>query len=268
MDLTFSLDGHKLLSIMVAYLVVSRADASYERFWEARSLLSVGLQSMRQLSIHAAAFTNRELHGPNADKVILWRTMLRQHMIHMLHSAVMVIKEEEHTYEFIGVKNEGDDATESPLKKSARRFESISGLSYAIHKEIVLSQHYLDKPLTILHENRLHNFLLEFEQTVCELCKFAATPYPFPVTQMTRFFLFFWMFTLPFALVNKAEEVYTTSVLVFFITYGFFGLEFVSIELDDPFGDDLNDLPIEDFAKVVVKGINDDLSSESAKIID
>ena len=30
-DLTFSLDGHKLLSVMVAYLVVSRADARVAR---------------------------------------------------------------------------------------------------------------------------------------------------------------------------------------------------------------------------------------------
>ena len=316
-DLTFSLDGHKLLSVMVAYLVVSRADASFNRFWEARTLLGVALQKIRQISIHAAAFTNQELHklssnknnytgvitsssstsnassntnsvsassnsndnvmknknrllssynnyGHNsnkADKIVFWRTMLRQHLIHMLHSTITVVKEEELTYAFIGVKSQHGEKedNESPSQKISRRFESIPALSYAIHKDIVQNKFYLEKPLGVLHENRLHNFLLEFEQTINELCKFAATPYPFPVTQMTRILLFCWMFSLPFALVNKADEVYTTSVMMFFITYGFFGLEFISIELDDPFGDDLNDLDIDDFAKVVIKGINDDL---------
>merc|ERR1719444_567771 len=61
MDVTFPLDGHKMLSVMVAYLVVSRADASYNRFWEARGLLLLALQTIRQISIHAAAFTNGDL---------------------------------------------------------------------------------------------------------------------------------------------------------------------------------------------------------------
>ena len=29
-----------------------------------------------------------------------------------------------------------------------------------------------------------------------------------------------------------------------FITYGFLGLEYVSMELDDPFGSDPNDFPV------------------------
>ena len=67
---------------------------------------------------------------------------------------------------------------------------------------------------------------------------------------------------MPFALTHKATEPFTATILVFFIAYGFFGLEFVSIELDDPFGDDLNDLAIDEFAKTVVKGIMEDLTSD------
>jgi hypothetical protein len=44
-------------------------------------------------------------------------------------------------------------------------------------------------------------------------------------------------------------------VLVFFITYAFVGLEFVSIELDDPYGDDPNDLDILGLAKTVFEDI-------------
>ena len=32
-------------------------------------------------------------------------------------------------------------------------------------------------------------------------------------------------------------------VLMLFITYGFIGLEYVSMELDDPYGNDPNDFP-------------------------
>jgi len=276
MDVTFPLDGHKMLSVMVAYLVVSRADASYNRFWEARGLLLLALQTIRQISIHAAAFTNGDLQrqeGKARDRTNLWRIMLRQHLVHMVYTSVCVIKEEELTYDFTGVRmeeeNEDSDSAsgtgvtiENDGQFTKNRFESIPSLSHAIHKDIVMNALYLQKPLSVLHENRLHAFHCDYEKYVAELCKFATTPYPFPITQMTRIFLFLWMFTLPFALTHKATEPFTATILVFFIAYGFFGLEFVSIELDDPFGDDLNDLAIDEFAKTVVKGIMEDLTSD------
>jgi hypothetical protein len=72
--------------------------------------------------------------------------------------------------------------------------------------------------------------------------QFLTTPFPFPLFQMTRTFLYFYIFTVPFALLNDAHtDPYAYHVVVFFLTYGFIGLELIAIELDDPFGDDPND---------------------------
>jgi len=51
-----------------------------------------------------------------------------------------------------------------------------------------------------------------------------------------------WVFTLPFALLYQSDELFSIILIIFFGTYGFFGLEFVSIEMDDPFGSDANDI--------------------------
>ena len=66
--------------------------------------------------------------------------------------------------------------------------------------------------------------------------KLVTTPFPFPLVQMTRTFLAVWVFTLPCALSDDIETLVPLIFIVFFITYGFIGLELVSIELDDPFG--------------------------------
>lgn len=59
---------------------------------------------------------------------------------------------------------------------------------------------------------------------------------------MARTFLFIYLETLPFALLNTVKnEVVVHMAIVFLVTYGFVGLETVSIELDNPFGDDDND---------------------------
>ena len=58
---------------------------------------------------------------------------------------------------------------------------------------------------------------------------------------MARTFLFFYVYTVPFALLSDNTNPIAHCVVIFFLTYGFMGLEFVSIELDNPFGNDDND---------------------------
>ena len=68
-----------------------------------------------------------------------------------------------------------------------------------------------------------------------------TTPFPFPLVQMSRTFLFFYLFTVPFALLDDVSKPVAHIVVVFFLTYGFIGVETVSIELDNLFGYDSND---------------------------
>jgi len=75
--------------------------------------------------------------------------------------------------------------------------------------------------------------------------------YPFPLAQMGRTFVFVWTFTLPFAIVQDISNIYAACCALFLITYGFIGIELVSIELDDPFGDDPNDLDVMAMAQAV-----------------
>ena len=69
----------------------------------------------------------------------------------------------------------------------------------------------------------------------------VTTPIPFPLVQMSRTFLFFYIYTLPSALLTASSTPEADLVVLFIVTYGFIGLELISIELDDPFGDDVID---------------------------
>jgi hypothetical protein len=71
--------------------------------------------------------------------------------------------------------------------------------------------------------------------------KFLTTPFPFPLAQMARTFLFFYLYTVPVAMLHDVSIPIAHCIVIFFLTYGFMGLEYVSIELDDPFGSDDND---------------------------
>jgi hypothetical protein len=50
-------------------------------------------------------------------------------------------------------------------------------------------------------------------------------------------------------------EIWQIMLLMFFVTYGFLGIEYVSMELDDPFGDDPNDFDDLGMAEMVFEDI-------------
>jgi Bestrophin, RFP-TM, chloride channel len=58
---------------------------------------------------------------------------------------------------------------------------------------------------------------------------------------MSRTFIFFYIYTLPSALLTASSTPIADLVVLFIVTYGFIGLELISVELDDPFGDDVID---------------------------
>ena len=71
-----------------------------------------------------------------------------------------------------------------------------------------------------------------------------SIPFPFPYAQLTTVFLLFYVLTFPLAFASLLGIfVIPISVLV---TLAFFGLNEVSMELEDPFGEDPNDLPLDD----------------------
>ena len=63
---------------------------------------------------------------------------------------------------------------------------------------------------------------------------------------------------MPFALVGIVDEIVSVLVFVFFLTYGFIGLEFVSMKLLHPFGDSINDINIVSMGEAVIVGMEKD----------
>ena len=85
------------------------------------------------------------------------------------------------------------------------------------------------------------------------MTKFLTTPVPFPLIQMTRTIVLIYVFTLPMIFLkdDPSPFLFEHCLVVFLLTYGFVGLELVSIELDNPFGNDDNDFDCYAFARGV-----------------
>ena len=102
-----------------------------------------------------------------------------------------------------------------------------------------------DVHLELLERVSLVNKLDSFVESYRQLLELASTPLPFALVQMGRAFLFLWTFSMPLVLLQGPfTDLWTAMVFLFFLTYGFVGLELVSMKLTSPFGDGIHDIQL------------------------
>lgn len=282
--------GHNFMSILVSFLLVTRVTITYNRFMEARQHLQDMFRSCRELIQYTCVLTNQNTN-PVAQQwrqEVAYRTIVTLRLAmaaveyrstgvatwDILHRADhhrtplllhTIIENDEHAQ---GAKNyQPDDHMVGTLRALAHgertladeNFRSPIGWMNNLRSTIckprqdpkILAQRdwHVNETLKLLAITS--DFMAAFHG----LKKLIVTPFPFPLIQLNRIFLFAWCFSLPLVLINDNDESIEVMILVFFTTFGFMGLEYANIELDDPFGEDPNDFPSTRWAESVYEDV-------------
>ena len=79
------------------------------------------------------------------------------------------------------------------------------------------------------------------------------TPLPFAYVVHLRRSLVIYCFTLPFALVGTFG--WWTVLSVFLVAYTYFGVEEIGVEIEGPFGNDANHLPLEEICLTIQRNL-------------
>ena len=91
---------------------------------------------------------------------------------------------------------------------------------------------------------------------VCGACeRIKNTPIPYSYSAFIKKFIFIYVMTLPFGYVFSLG--YYTIPVVIFIFYVLASLELIAEEIEDPFGNDVNDLPTQKIASNIKKHIEE-----------
>ncbi|MDD1967554.1 bestrophin family protein [Pseudomonas putida] len=91
--------------------------------------------------------------------------------------------------------------------------------------------------------------------TTCDRIK--NTPLPFPYTLLLHRTIYLFCILLPFAMAEPLG--WMTPLFMAIVSYTFFGLDAIGNELEDPFGYDENDLPLDALVRVIERDILDAL---------
>jgi ion channel-forming bestrophin family protein len=208
-----------------------RNNTSYDRFWEGRKLWGQIVNSTRTM-----ARLILSLVGPEpADEAIRKRRVEHVHrVIAYAHTVRQHLRGQRFPEELKGLIPEGE--VEAIAGSSNRPMRILHELSRRLREDF-------DRG----HIDPMHHLMLEQELTVLINCqggceRIKLTPIPFSYNVLLHQLVALYCFGLPFGLVHSIG--YLTPVVVLIVAYAFFGLDAVGDEIEDPFGEDYNDLPL------------------------
>lgn len=211
---------YSIVGFVISLLLVFRTNTAYDRWWEGRKKWGAMVNDSRNLAIKINAMVKDE--------------KTRQFFERMIPNFVFAMKE--HLRE--GVVAEELELFES--EKGILEKEHIpNAISSAIYKKIQRLNkkgEISNEDFIILDKNM--NALLD-NLGACERIK--NTPIPYSYSLFLKKFIFIYVTTLPLAFVSLFG--YYSALIATFIFYVFVSIEVLAEEIEDPFGQDSNDLP-------------------------
>lgn len=224
---------HGMLGFVISLLLVFRTNTAYDRWWEGRKQWGSLVNNSRNLAIKLSAILKDETDKSFFRKTIpSYASILNKHLKN----------EETGMMLFEGLDLKIDHEKHRPNQIAKMLFQKLNDL-YAAGK-------ITGDQLIIL------NAEIQSFTDVCGACeRIKNTPIPYSYSAFIKKFIFFYVMTLPFGYVFSLG--YYVVPVVVFIFYVLASLELIAEEIEDPFGNDENDLPTKKIAENIKRHIEE-----------
>lgn len=222
-DLEKLISVYSLVGFVISLLLIFRTNTAYERWWEGRKKWGELVNDTRNFSVKLASMISTEED--------------RNFFMRMIPNFVFSAKENLRK----GVKLNELELLPDELKFIEEKHHQPLSIVQLIYKRLVelnKNQIITDQDFTILDKNC--NKLMD-SLGACE--RIRNTPIPFSYSLFIKKFIFIYVTTLPLALVTNYG--YFSVLIATFIFYVLVSIEVLAEEIEDPFGKDANDLPID-----------------------
>lgn len=229
---------HSLLGFVISLLLVFRTNTAYDRWWEGRKQWGALVNNSRNLALKLAAI----LPKSDAQDRLFFKTAIPQYAIALknhLRSEQTRLELDEAAHPELAAL---DHEKHVPNQLAAVLFKKVNSLYEA--KKIQGDQ-------LIILNNELQTFT-----DICGACeRIKNTPIPFSYSAFLKKFIFFYVMTLPWGYVFNLG--YLMIPVVAFIFYVLASLELIAEEIEDPFGTDSNDLPMDKISENIHKHVGE-----------
>lgn len=234
-DLSVPIVAHTIVGGFLSLLLVFRTNASYDRFWEGRRQWGAIVNASRNLGRQCGAYLRG--HPEALRDVLKWAVELPWAVMHTLRGSAW------------GTENLTTEDVESvsstPHLPTAIATQVSSNLDDARRRGLISDYMQMGMDQNVQQIVDCYG--------ACE--RIHKTPLPFAYVVHLRRALVLYLFTLPFALLSTFQ--WGTIPATLLIAYILYGIEEIGVEIEDPFGTDPNDLPLEIYCQGIQKVLND-----------
>ncbi len=238
--------GHAIIGTPLSLLLVFRTNASYDRFWEARKIWGSIVNESRNLARSAtallaadAALVNRLVRLGIAYPYACMSTLRGKHGIGPVAAELDPAEADRLTH-----------AQHAPLAIAVALSQGIADG----HRRGLIT----DVQQSIIEQNIQ---VLVDSIGACE--RIRRTPLPFAYVVHLRRALAIYCGTLPLALVQYFG--WLTVPVTFLVAYILLGIEEIGVEIEEPFGIDDNDLPLDRFCTTIEQNLRAFIAPEASK---
>ncbi|MFQ4144126.1 bestrophin family protein [Chlorogloeopsis sp. ULAP02] len=237
--------GTVIPSIVLGLLLVFRTNTAYERFWEGRKSWGSIINTVRNLARQIWVSIEEISSEDKKDKIAALNLLVAFAVatkLHLRSESVNPELEDLMQYsKYIKLKMMNNP----PLEVA---FWIDDYLQHQYNRNCLNSYQ-----LTSMRE--LLNLLVD-NLGICE--RILKTPIPLAYAIHLKQLLLIYCLLLPFQIVE--ELGWWTGVIVALISFTLFGIEAIGLEIENPFGYDANDLPLDTICNTMKRNIDDLMS--------
>eukprot|EP00928_Gymnodinium_smaydae_P086441 TRINITY_DN7055_c0_g5_i1.p1 TRINITY_DN7055_c0_g5~~TRINITY_DN7055_c0_g5_i1.p1 ORF type:complete len:516 (+),score=66.76 TRINITY_DN7055_c0_g5_i1:105-1652(+) len=229
-------------------LLFFRGNRAMARFWEGTGLLHQMRGEWFDSVSCCVTFTNSAVKKKPKQVEEFRHIIVR--VMSLCHGSAL---------EEIACQESGTLDTIDPYGLSNGTLEHLRDCT-AIHgfNRVEVLLHFIQVLITVGLENgtlqipppilsRVYETLSRGFVNLCNAKKIADTRFPFPFAQLIAYFLYVNMFVTPLVMSSIFTSLWTAPLFSFIPLFGMASLNAIGTELENPFGHDDNDLPMEHF---------------------
>jgi putative membrane protein len=228
---------HTLVGVALGLLLVFRTNASYDRFWEGRRLVGSIVNNARDLARQANSYLDPSASAARARVGVLINAY------------------------FATIRRYLRNEREWPELATLLGAEELAAIAATRCPPILVARWLSDVFVAEARAGRLSEQRLQtLDLAVSDILDFFGgcerimkTPVPFAYAHHIKGFLTLFCMTVPMALL--AQMGWYTAPASAIVAYAMFGIDEIGVEIEDPFGYDANDLPLDTIGETLATDV-------------
>jgi len=238
---------YSVFTFVLGFVIVFRCENAYLRFWEGRTMLELMTTKWSDAALQSVVFDNVSKKS-EADRRAFRSRIIS--LFSLMHATALCSL------------REGEDHNGEPLESTMEVIEGVnkdetflSLNSVFVRDKVFLIFSWIQDTLIRREEDggiavpppictrlfqEMSNGMLGYNNAV----KIHGTPFPFPYAQLITLALIILTITMGFVVNVFVTSIFWATTGSFLAVAGYLSINEIAMELEDPFGDEDNDLPM------------------------